>query len=78
VKTIEDQRNEKKRQKEQIGDQLKKELHQQRNLAAAQESRLKKKEEKEKYIVILTTIKKFCLDYSEPSVVCGLILDRIE
>jgi len=33
-----------------IDEKLKEELHKQRNLAAAQESRLKKKEEKEKYI----------------------------
>ena len=76
VKEIEDRRNEKKIQKQFIDEALKKKLHQQRNLAAAQESRLKKKEEKEKYIQLLTEIKEFCLGLEENEL-ARLILSRI-
>jgi hypothetical protein len=44
-----------------IDAKLKEELHKQRNLAAAQESRLREKGRKRKYIKLLTEVKEFCL-----------------
>ena len=75
---IENKRNEKKVNKEVIDESLKKQLHQQRNLAAAQESRQKKKEEKQTYIKLLTQVKEFCLSLKTQSESATLILSKIQ
>ena len=75
---IENKRNEKKVNKEVIDESLKKQLHQQRNLAAAQESRQKKKEEKQTYIKLLTQVKEFCLSFKTQSELATLILSKIQ
>lgn len=75
---IENKRNEKKVNKEVIDESLKKQLHQQRNLAAAQESRQKKKEEKQTYIKLLTQVKEFCLSLKTQSELATLILSKIQ
>lgn len=75
---IENKRNEKKVNKEVIDESLKKQLHQQRNLAAAQESRQKKKEEKQTYIKLLTQVKEFCLNLKTQSELATLILSKIQ
>ena len=75
---IENKRNEKKVNKEVIDELLKKQLHQQRNLAAAQESRQKKKEEKQTYIKLLTQVKEFCLNLKTQSELATLILSKIQ
>ena len=75
---IENKRNEKKVNKEVIDESLKKQLHQQRNLAAAQESRHKKKEEKQTYIKLLTQVKEFCLNLKTQSELATLILSKIQ
>ena len=75
---IENKRNEKKVNKEVIEESLKKQLHQKRNLAAAQESRWKKKEEKQTYIKLLTQVKEFCLSLKTQSELATLILSKIQ